>query len=213
MDFDQMLETWRAQDATPTYRVNHDALRRSLQTEEAEVQRVRRRDMWVACIAGGGTTIFGACWLWALIYQSDTPIIYTIVAALGFGMVGVWLTAYCVSRWRQAKNERDFGNTLHEEVRRTLSRVEIDIWRFRSWPAGALQIAPIMIGALLINWSVGRSQNDGTEISFMGWWMYLMPVLVTVYLVSVGRRLVKRKLEPRRKRLRELLAALEDHAP
>jgi hypothetical protein len=211
MDFDQMLETWRAQDAAPTYRLDHDALRLSLQTEEAGVRRVRRRDMWVACLAGGGTTLFGAGWLWALIYQSDTPIIYTIAAALGFGMVAVWLTAYCASRWRQAKNERNFGNTLHEEVRRALSRVEVDIWRFRSWSAGALQIAPIMIGALLVNWSVGRSQNHGTDISFMGWWLYLMPVVVTVYAVGLGRRHAKQKLEPRQKRLRELLAALDTH--
>jgi hypothetical protein len=209
MDFDQMLETWRAQDATPTYHVNQDALRHSLQSEEASVQRVRRRDMWVACISGGGTTIFGAGWLWAVIYQNDTPLIYTIAAALGFGMVAAWLAAYCVTRWRQSRNERNFGNSLHEEVRRTLSRVEIDIWRFRNWPAGAMQIAPLMLGALLINWSVGRSQNGGADISFMGWWMYLMPVVATVLLVSTGRRHVKRKLEPRRKRLRELLAALD----
>jgi hypothetical protein len=209
MDFDQMLETWRSQDASPTYRVNRDALRHALQTEEAGVQRDRRRDMWVACIAGGGTMIFGAGWLGMLIYQSDTPIIYTIAAALGFGIVAVWLTTYCISRWRQAKNERNFGNALHEEVRRALSRVDIDIWRFRSWPAGALQIAPILAGALLINWSVGRSQNDGSDISFMGWWIYLMPVVMTVYLVIVGRRHVKQKLEPRQKRLRELLTALD----
>jgi hypothetical protein len=209
MDFDQMMESWRAQDATPPYRVDPDALRNSLQIEETRVQHVRRRDMWVACVAGGGATIFGAGWLWTLIYQSDTPIIYAIAAALGFGMVALWLAAYCSSRWRQAKNERNFGNTLREEVRRALSRVEIDIWRFRSWPAGMLQIAPLMIGALLINWSVGRSQNEGTAVSFMGWWLYLMPVLATVYLVNAGRRYVKDKLTPRQKRLRELLDSLE----
>jgi hypothetical protein len=209
MDFDQMLETWRAQDTAPMYGVNRDALRQALQTEDASVRRVRRRDMWVACISGGGTAVFGGLWLGALIYQSDTPAIYTIAAGVGFGMVALWVGAYCMSRWRQAKSERNFGNSLQEEVRRTLSRVDIEISRFGHWSTASLQIAPIMVGAMLIAWSVGRSQSDSPDVSFGGWWLYLSTVFWMVLLVRFARRYVKQKLEPRQRRLRELLSALD----
>lgn len=208
MDFDQMLETWRAQDATPPYGVNRDALWQALQAEEAKVRRVRRRDMWVACISGGGTAVFGGLWLAALIYQHDTPVVYSIAAGLGFVMVALWVGAYLVSRLRQAKGERNFGNSLQEEVKRSLSRVDIDIARFGHWRAASLQIAPIMLGALLIAWSVGRSQSNVSGASG-GRWMYLIILFWMVYLVRVAVRRVKEKLQPRQRRLRELLAALD----
>lgn len=48
MNFDQMLETWLAQNTAPPYDVNSDTLRQALQTEEARVwrdQRIRRREL------------------------------------------------------------------------------------------------------------------------------------------------------------------------
>jgi hypothetical protein len=210
MDFDQMLETWRTQDAAPLYGVNRDALRQALQAEDASVRRVRRRDMWIVCMIGAGTAMFGGLWLGALIYQSK-PAIYIIAAAVGFGMVVIWVGAYCLSRWRQAKNERNFGNTLQGEVRRTLSRIDIEISRFGHWSAATLQIAPVMVGAMLIAWSVGSSQSVGHDGLFGGLSMYLIPALFMVFLVRTGCRNVKQKLEPRQRRLRELLSALDAH--
>jgi hypothetical protein len=189
--------------------LDRDALLRALRAEEAEVHRVRRRDLWIACLLGGGTTVFGALWLGALIYQNDTPVIYSVVAALGFGIAALWVGAYLVSRWRQAKSERNFGNTLQEELRRALSRVDIDIARFGSWGAAALQVAPIMLGGLLIAWSVGRSQSEARGDASGMPWMYPIMVVWMLYLVRLAVRHVKQKLEPRQRRLRELLTALD----
>jgi hypothetical protein len=58
-------------------------------------------------------------------------------------------------------------------------------------------------------WSVGRSQSDGPDDSFGGWWIYLMVAFVTIYSVRKGHRYAKQKLQPRQRRLRELLAALD----
>jgi uncharacterized membrane protein YfcA len=207
MNFDEMLEIWRTQDAAPLYGVNRDALRQALQSEETSVRQVRRRDMWIACIAGGGTATLGGFWV-AISISNSWPAIYTVAAGVGFGMVALWVGAYCMSRWRQAKSERNFGNTLQEEVKRTLSRVDVEISRFGHWTAAMLQIAPLTVGAMLIFWSVGRSQSDGPDDSFGGWWIYLMIVLITIYSVRKGQSYAKQKLEPRQRRLRELLAAL-----
>jgi uncharacterized membrane protein YfcA len=208
MDFDEMLETWRAQDAAPLYGVNRDALRQALQTEEASVRRVRRRDMWIVCISGGGTAVLGGFWV-AISITHGWPAIYTVAAGVGFGMIALWLGAYSMSRWRQAKSERIFGNTLQEEVGRTLSRVDFEISRFGRWSAAMLQIAPVMVGAMLIAWSVARSQSDGPDDSFGRSWIYLLLVFLMFYSVRKARRYVKQKLEPRQRRLRELLAALD----
>jgi MFS family permease len=207
MDFDQMLETWRTQDAAPLYGVNRNALRQTLQTEEASVRRVRRRDMWIVCIAAGGTAILGGFWV-AISISNSWPAIYTVAAGVGFGMVALWVGGYGLSRWRQAKRERNFGNTLREEVRRTLSRVDVEISRFGHWGAALLQIVPLVAGSMLVFWSVERSQSDGPDDS-SGWWIYLMVVLMTIYSVRKGHRYAKQKLEPRQRHLRELLAALD----
>lgn len=209
MDLDEMLETWRTQDTAPLYGLNRDALERALAAEEAGVRRVRRRDLWIVCIAGAMTTVLAGFWLVVLLYQSDEPVIYTVAGGVGFGMVAAWVGAYCVSRWHEAKRERNFGNTLQAEVRRTLSRIDAEIARFGRWTAASLQIAPIMVGALLIMWSIGRSQGDGSGESFGIWWLYPIVAFWTVYLVRTARRYAAQKLEPRRRRLRELLAALD----
>ena len=60
MDFDQLLETWRAQNTAPPYDVNRDALRLALETEEGTVRRVvrsRRRVIWFLGIFGTGMAI------------------------------------------------------------------------------------------------------------------------------------------------------------
>ena len=57
MDFDQMLETWRAQSTAPPFDVNRDALRQALQTEGARVRRglrIRRRGLWFVWLLGTG---------------------------------------------------------------------------------------------------------------------------------------------------------------
>lgn len=208
MDFDQMLETWRAQDVAPLYGVNRDALRQALRTEDADVLRKRRRDMWIICVGVGGTAILAGFWV-AISIFNGWPAIYTVAAGLGFAMCALYVGAYCVSRRRQAKRERIFGNSLQEEVRRTLSRVEFEISLVGNWRKASLQTAPILVGALLIFWAVGKSQGHNADVSPFGWWIYLSTVFWIVYLVRVARRRVKEKLEPRQHRLRELLAALD----
>src|SRR5262245_6087041 len=53
-----------------------------------------------------------------------------------------------------------------------------------------------------------NGQSDDPGVPF-GWWMYPWTVLVTIYLVRIGHRYARHKLEPRQRRLRELLAALD----
>ena len=202
MDFDQMLATWRTQDAAPLYGVNQAALRQALQTEESAVRRKRRRDMWIICVGLGGTAVIGGFWI-AISITNGWPAIYTVAAAVGFATGALYVGAYGISRWREAQHERNFGGTLQEEVRRGLWRVDLELSRFGNWTSASLQIAPILLSAMLISWAMSGSQGH------VPWSSYVVGACAMVYLVRYARRYARQKLEPRQRRLRELLDALD----
>ena len=58
MDFDQMLDAWRAQDERPIYGVNRDLLQLVLQNERAAIRRSLRRDQWITYLVGSGMAAF-----------------------------------------------------------------------------------------------------------------------------------------------------------
>ena len=128
MDFDQMIETWRNQDAEPMYAVNRDALRQTLRSEQARIRRELRFLFRFAYIVGTGMIVFGGFWI-ALSINNGWPAAYSIAAGVGVGMFALWMGTTIVSRRRQAKQERIFGNTLREEVRRSLSLVDYQLSR------------------------------------------------------------------------------------
>jgi hypothetical protein len=210
MDFDQMLETWRAQNTAPPYDVNGDALRQALQTEEARVrrsQRLRRRELWVCWIFGIGMAVWAGFWI-AISITNGWPAIYAIAAGVSLGMFALGVGAIWVSCGREL--ERNFGNTLQEEVRRSLALVDYQLSVTRRLIIHMLGAASIVVGTMLLSWTVNRSQNI-PDSSFGGW----LPVLIVVWVVWIfykardGMRKANPRLETRQRRLRELLAALD----
>jgi len=207
MDFDQMLDAWKAQDDKPLYEVNQDLLRLVLLGEQAKVRRIMRLGQWVTYIVGPGMALFAAFWAWIAVLNGMS-VLNSAAAALGAALFAVWVGAFWLSRRRQAQRERKFGNSLKDEIGRSLSLVEYQISNGR-WGAALLWTAPVIAGALLINW---LSFQINTDTGFSGrdqFWMSSLPVWAAVVIAYAGHRHVKRKLEPRRQRLRELLEALD----
>ena len=208
MDFDQILESWKAQDDKPIYGVNGDLLRLVLQGERDKIRRALRRDQWITYLVGPGMALFGAVWLWIAI-ANGVPALYSIAAAVGAIAFATWVIAFWVSRRRQAARERAFGNSLKDEIGRNLSLVEYQIANGR-WGAALLWTTPVMVGALLIYWLTFQVNTD----TGMSAWMHVFMVGCMVWSIGftawAGDREVKRKLEPRRQHLRELLDALDD---
>lgn len=207
MNFDQMLTTWQAQDEAPLYGVNADLLQLVLQNEQAKIRRTLRRDQWMTYSAGPGMALFAAFWLWVAILRGE-PMLHIVAAGAGAAIFILWVGAFWLSRRRQARRERAFGNALQAEVRRNLSLVEYQIANGR-WAAAMLWTAPVTLGALLLYWLIFQINSD---TGFPAWNHVILvfcvaaSVLVTAH---AGDRDVKRKLEPRRQRLRDLLATLE----
>jgi hypothetical protein len=207
MNFDQMLETWKAQDEAPLYGVNQDLLQLVLQHEQARIRRTLRLGKWVTYIVGPGMALFAAFWLWVAVLK-HVPVLQVAAAAVGAGPFALWVGAFWVSRRRLAQRERVFGNSLKDEIGRNLALVDYQISQGR-WRPALLWTAPVMIGTALIYWLTFQINTD----TGFSWWnhaiMGLCIVWSVVFAAFAGDRAVKRKLEPRRERLRELLEALD----
>lgn len=206
MDFDQMMESWRTQDDKPLYGVNGDLLRLVLQNEQAKIRRTMRMGKWITYVMGPGMALFAAFWLWVVILKHG-PVLQTIAAGVGTGLFVLWVGAFWLSRRRQAKREHGFGNSLKDEIGRNLSLTEYQIAN-GSWGAALLWTAPVMIGATLIYW---LTFQINTSSGFSVWSHVFMGVCIVwsmVFAAYAGHREVKRKLEPRRERLRDLLEVL-----
>jgi hypothetical protein len=210
MNFDQMIETWRAQNTAPPYDVNRDALRQTLQTEEARVRRAlrfRRWSLWFGWIVGTGMAVFAGMWI-AISITNGWPAIYAIASGVSFGLFALGVGAMWVSRGREPG--RNFGNTVQDEVRRSLALVDYQLSLTRNWLI-FLGAASLVVGSRLFSWTVIRSQ-DIPNASSGGWWEAVLFVVLFVfacYMVREAMRKAKAKLKVRQRRLRELLAALE----
>ena len=212
MDFDQMLETWRAQSTAPPYDVNRDALRQALQTEEARVRgelRARRSGRWICWILGGAMAIWAVFWI-AITITNGWPAIYGVTSTVSLGMFAFGVAAAWVSRGREPK--RNFGNTLQEEVKRSLVYVDYQLSVKRREILLLLGTGSIGVATFLFTWTVNRSQDiPNSSFTGYGWSMAVMAGLFgfAAYKLHVEMRKAVPKLELRQRRLRELLAALE----
>jgi hypothetical protein len=214
MDFDEMLETWRAQNAAPPYDVDRDALRKALNTEETKARRelrLHRRVLWFFWIFGTGMAVWAGFWI-AITIANGWPPIYAITSGASLGMFALGVGAFWVSRGRQAELKRDFGNTLQAEVRRSLALVDYQLFLTRRWTFSILGAACVIVGSGLFSWTVNRSQ-DIPGSSLRGWTLFTILFLGLIvwgsYKEREERRKTELKLETRQRHLREVLAALD----
>jgi len=184
MNFDQMLETWRAQDKVPLYGVNRDLLRLGVPREQADLRRGLGRELWGVYWAELGTS---AAWLavlfkllFAAISWGDVTSSVGDYVAMGIGIGTILLSAgaYWVSRKRQALCERGFGNSLQEEIRRNLSRIDYQLSRYGRL-ARLLMHAPLGVAGILSFWVIvrlsgkpfGWLQAAGCLFFIAPWWV------------------------------------------
>jgi hypothetical protein len=214
MNFDEMLETWRTQNTAPSFDVNLDALRQALQAEEARVQkdlRTGRRMLWIAWVVAAGLTVFAGFWI-AITISNGWPAIYLVTSGVSFAMFALGVGAMWKSRVPRADLGHNFGNTLQEEVRRSLVLVDHQLSFARHLVIIVLGAASIFFGAMLFNWTLNNSQGIA-NVSPNGWGMPALLVVLCLWGFNKTReemREEKPRLERRQRHLRELLAALDD---
>lgn len=210
MDFDQILEAWQAQKTAPPYGLNHDALRQALRAEEARSQRFqrhRRRVGWFMWLFGTGMAIWAGFWI-AITIANGWPVVYAVASGACLALFALGASALWASRGREP--EQKFANSLEEEVRRSLARVDDQLAMTKRLVLFVLGAASIVVGAKLLAWITVRSQDIPVSSGGSWWWTALVAA-VFVWVAFKARRAMrnaKPKLELRQLRLRELLAAL-----
>ncbi len=181
MNFDEMLKTWRAQDEAPLYGVNRDLLQLVVQHEQADLRRTLRRNMGrllasarrLPCLALLFALLFAAIYYDDIARRCGT----TWRRASARRNPGVGRRDW-VSRKRQARRERGFGNSLQEEIRRNLSLVDYQL----SWEgqlASLLMYAPMWMALMLSFWIVVRISGKpfgwllpvGCFFFIVPWWV------------------------------------------
>jgi hypothetical protein len=109
--------------------------------------------------------------------------------------------------------EPNFGNTLEDEVRRSLALVDYQLSVTRRWIISMLGTTALVAGAALFSWTLVSSQQVANGPSGVGWFWYVVVLAVlgvrASYKALDAMRKATPKLEIRQRHLRELLAALD----
>jgi len=215
MDFDQMLAIWRAQNTAQQYDVNREALRKTLQAEAARIQRELRALrfwLWFGGIFGTGMAVWAGFWI-AITITNGWPAIYAIAAGASLGIFALGAVALWVSRGPRAERQRNFGNTLQEEVKRSLALVDYQLSATRRWFGLMLGWSSIIVGTGLFSWTLNRSQDIENLSSFRAWSVFTVVFVGLIVWGSLKERAEMRKSKPklelRQRFLRELLETLD----
>jgi hypothetical protein len=206
MDFDEMMEVWKAQDEQPLYGVNRDLLRLVVQNQQADLHRALRLERWTTYISAMVMTLGAGLVLWWFLVHRR-PGVDMVLAAVSAVAFGFWAAAVWLSHSRQRRRERGFGNTLQEEVRRTLSAVDYQLSMVGRWTALTLWSMPVVVGASILYWLIAE-MNDNTSLIFDAS-MIAFIVLSTLWANLETSRRRRRELLPRKHRLSELLTILD----
>jgi hypothetical protein len=213
MNLDDLMTVWRSQDASPLHGVNETLLRLALRQEEAKLQRTRRWSRWFTYVITALIVAGMARRLSIMIYRHDDVLTgwdYAI-AVVGAAAALLWVRMMSAKQRAQAVLEQRFGDSLRDQINRQLAQLDYGVTFARLTNLLGNVLLPIVSAFAIIlgSWRVtGRSFSDpwlSLPIAFMICWGILM----------VGgslwwtRRVVQRKVLPRKRRLEELLKELD----
>lgn len=209
MNYDEMLEVWRAQDETLPYRVNPDLLQVVVQQEQADLRHKFGWDWFVPCMLWVSASAMLAVIVALLFVLASigqlAPIAWDyVVTGIAIGAMLLWPVAFWAGYKRQPPRERGFGDSLQEEIRRNLSWVDDQLSRYGQLATSLLNWAPMVVALLMFLW-VGARMSDKLFVSlsiFFSAWPILLPVFWSGHYQ-------KKQLLAYRRRLSELLELLD----
>ena len=173
-----------------------------VQNHQADLHRALRLERWTTYISATVMTLGAGLVLWWFLVHRR-PGLDTVLAVVSAIAFGFWAAAMWLSHSRQRRRESGFGNTLQEEVRRTLSAVDYQLSMVGRWTALTLWSMPVVVGASILYWLIDNTSFvfDASMIAFI--------VLSTLWTNLETSRRRRRELLPRKHRLSELLLILD----
>jgi MFS family permease len=215
MTFDDVMEVWRLQDASPLDGVNETLLRLALRQDEAKLQAQRRRMRLITYGMSGlliaGMSIFLVMIFGMLFYNDDDVITgwdFAIPIAGAAAAVFMSVLLYVAHRTRVLREQR-FGDSLRDQLGRRIAQLDDEATRStRMWMLFLISMSVCAIAILVAGIRVNLELNE----SFHGWLRIVRIIcvfaLLSAYTIWAQRRAVKRDVLPRKHRLEALLKEL-----
>jgi hypothetical protein len=218
MNLDDLTAVWRSQDASPLHGVSEPLLRLALREDEAKLQAQRRWESRIiyamSAVFIAGMVIFFVLMFGMLFYNDDDVIIgwdlaIPIVGAAAALFMGVHLY---VTRRAQAQREQRFGDSLRDQLDRSIAQLDDEARRgIRTMTVSLISIFVFATAIRLAFMRVNLEPNE--PFGFDDWPGLGRRILIFAILWVVGRwavrRSVKRDLVPRKRRLEAVLKELE----
>ena len=214
MNLDDLMEVWRSQDAAPLHGVNETLLRLALREDEAKLQKQRRLVKWLFYFIGAAMMAGMAKRLSVMVNRDDgvlsgwdyaIPVVGALAALL-------WVLMMSLRQRAQVAREQRFSDSLRDQINRQLAQLDHGASMTRVTTLLGTLLLPIVAAftTIFASWRInGRSFSDpwlSLPVIFMIGWSF----------VCVGgtlwwtRRMVRRKMLPRRRRLEALLNELDN---
>lgn len=213
MNLDDLMAVWKSQDAAPLHDVNQTLLHLALRQDEAKVQKERRRERWIIYVCSAGIVAAMALFLALMVYfhrhrpekmVSGWDYALPIVgAAAALFAAGAMYLGHRAQAWR----EQRFGESLRDQLNRSVAQLEIQAAIARETLVSVLLwgICPTAILLLIYRINDKSISDDG----------YVLVTLTFILVWSVAssvwwyRRRLQRDVLPRKRRLEALLKELD----
>ena len=216
MNLDDLMAVWRSQDAAPLHGLNETQLRLALRQNEAKRQKWRRIERWIIYVLSAGVVaglaLFLANMILLMIYRDDMngltgwdlmlPVVGAIAALISARAVNVRHRA-------QALRERSFGESLRDQLNRSIAQLD---YQATTLHRTLLLVLVLLTGICPIALYLLIGRINGKSISDDGY-MTVTMLLPCVFGVAIGvwslRQQARDVVLPHKRRLEELLKELD----
>ncbi len=212
MNLDDLMAVWRSQDAAPLHGVDKTLLHLALRQDEAKLQKERRRERGIVYVMSAGLVAAMAVFLGMMIdfhlhwpdkvvtgWDYALPIVGAAAALLAGG-------AMYVGHRAQARREQGFGESLRDQLNRSIAQLDLRA------PIARVTLVLVLLGGicptvflLLIN---RVNEKPVSDDGYMLVWL----IVLCVYGAATGAWTIRHQaqaLVPRKRELEGLLKELD----
>lgn len=212
MNLDDLMAVWRSQDAAPLHGVNQTMLHLALRQEQAKLHAERRRERWIIYLTSAGFVAALAVFVAVMIYTRERNHLTGwdfAIAIVGASAALIAGGAMYSNQRRQARRERRFGESLRDQLNRSIAQLDDAATRARLTSVLVL----VMMGGICPTVILILGHRINQKLISDDGYMILTLILVCVWSVASSvrelRRSVQRDILPRKRRLEALLKELE----
>lgn len=208
MNLDDVMEGWRAQDASTFFGVDKTLLHQTLRQEQAKLEKQWRGERWVM-LAAGALFLFVAALILNMIYASSAGealigwdyAVGVVGVAAGVILAGALFGLLRIRRMR----EQGFGDSLRDHLRRRIAQLHDEATR-----ESRLAFTTLVAGVIFMWAYPFVSHRSNAPQSASDWPSPLAIVLVLGFFCWVWFRSLPRERQRKVSRKRQLEALLKE---